>query len=313
MRTPLMISGAIALTVVLTAPAHSADINGVQALAENVVGWINSDGRSWARDRWRDVSLTYPPTSFAWSTSEVVYGPPSGLSPAKPTALETLLAVNCGGSGSQPQVIIMAFKQSVSKTASTTVTQGVTVGQSLTLSANVPSWGTGISETTSVQYSTTTSSTASTTVGYAYSYSDQVTLDPGLKQSALLMVSFQDVSIPWSTSVVYAGYDQMSAAAFWVSWAHEPNPQGFAEHFVQMYWPFRNVLTQAQMTFPVTGQFVGVSASQATAVNGPTKPLTSADRAQYCSGNIAGDRAGRLFREQPGPAIEVQRFRPQLR
>lgn len=287
---------------------HAQSSTGDQVIAANAANWVNSKGYAWAysegRSWWQNVSPVNAPASFPFIGSQVVYGPPSGIAPAQPTAVESLVAVNCGGPGSEPQIVIMQFNQTVKKTATTQVTHGWTTSEAVTLQASVPSWGVGISETSTVSYTTSTSSTTSTTISYSYGYQDQVTLGPGLKQTASLMVDFQDTVIPWSANLVYNGNDVISYdVTSWMNFQIEPNGRGeqAANYFNDAFQgiTLKSVLAVADQTLPLSGTFTGVSGSQGTAVNGPTQELTPADKAQYCGGITQGRAAARTFRVAP--------------
>ena len=120
--------GVAAAAVAASPAARAQGVNADQAFIQNVVNWFNATGYAWTHQygqhgTWVNVSAANPPSGFQWSTSQVVYGPPSGLSPVKPEGLETLLAVNCNGPDQQPLVVKMVFNQSVQKTATTTASK----------------------------------------------------------------------------------------------------------------------------------------------------------------------------------------------
>ena len=291
--------GVTAAVAAWSSGARAQSVNADQAFIQNVVNWFNATGYAWTHQfgqhgTWVNVSAVAPPSGFQWSTSEVVYGQPSGLSPVKPEGLETLLAVNCNGPEQGPLVVKMVFSQSVQKTATTTVTQGVTVSEALTFSASVPSWGIGASSTSTVQYSTTTSSSKSVSITYSYSFTNTVTLQPGLKQEATLMVGFQDVVIPWSANVGYVGNDTISSASYWMDWSREPNPEQYGQHFAQMPGTLASVLPPNHLTFQAQGTFQGAYAANAQAVDGPTQEMSAADKQQYCGQDLRGAKVVRV-------------------
>jgi hypothetical protein len=277
--------------------AHAQDVDANQVVANAAATWVNQVGRQWAGRDWVDVSVEFKP-SLTFAGSQVTYGQPT-LKPATPTGVESLLAVNCGGPGSQPQVVIMQFSHTVKKTATTTVTQGVTASEAITLQASVPSWGVGVSETSTVSYTTTTSSAASTSVSYTYAYQNQVTLDPGYKQSATLMVNFQDTDVPWTANVVYSGSDTIGGSViYWMNLQVERNGPAAWNYFTSVYpsTPLSSVLSPAQQAVQASGTFTGVTGSQGQAVNGPTEALTAKDRAMYCGSDVVAQATTRVIR-----------------
>ena len=289
-----------------TTGAAAADVNANQVIAQAGLNEVNSIGANWAGRGWVPMPLAQIPSNLAFTTSEMVYGPPSGVTPAQPTAVESQMAVNCPGSGQGPQVMTMLFRKTLTKSATTTVTEGIAIGQSLTFSGSVPSWGVGASETTTVTVSASTSSSKSVSVSYAYGYTDQVTVAPGMKQSASLMVTFQKTAIPWSANVVYTGSDTVSRAFGWGNLSVEPperrepienfftNSGGITQQALKSLVPL------AQLTIHAGGEFVGVSGSQGVGVNRPAEPLTPAEIAKYCTGSsLAALRRGRVLEIAP--------------
>src|SRR4051794_1483957 len=80
--------------------AHGQDVNAVQVVAQNAANWVNGVGWHWASNGqgsswWKNVSPVYAPTSLPFIGQQVMYGPPSGVAPVRPTAIESLIAVNC--------------------------------------------------------------------------------------------------------------------------------------------------------------------------------------------------------------------------
>ena len=292
-----------------TTGATAADINANQVIAQAGINEVNAIGRNWMGVKyngWVNMPLTSVPSNLAFTTSQMVYGPPSGITPAQPTAIESQMAVNCPGTGQGPQVMTMLFRKTITKSATTTVTEGVSIGQSLSLSGSVPSWGVGASETTTVTVSASTSSSSSVAVSYAYGYTDQVTVAPGMKQSASLMVNFQKTGVPWSANVVYTGTDTVARAFSWgnlqveVPERREPIQNFFENSGGITQQALSSLVPLAQLTIHAGGEFIGVSGSEGIAVNLPAQPLTPAEIAKYCTGgSLVARRRGRILEIPP--------------
>ncbi len=283
MNTIRGLLGVAVLAVLWTGPAWAADVDGDKALAQNAINWLNRAGRAWAPGKWVDVTLLVEIPTLAWQASEVVYGPQSALGPPMPTGLESLMGVNCGAPGSEPIMADMNFAKQVTKISSTTVTQGVSVAETIGFMASVPSWGTGVNESTTVTYSTSTASTATDQVAYTYSFTVRIKIDPGLKVTATMVVDFQDAVVPWSASLLYVGKDTAADVADWAGgWFREPNPTQYGLHWSSDSTPLASLLTDGEKRFAVTGEFKGVAAGSARVVQEPAEMLTPQDRAEYC-------------------------------
>lgn len=318
MRSTYRRTLAVLATTLLALPpamARAAGVDADQALAQAAIGWLNNAGSAWSNGRWVDLTLVAPP-AYQWASSAVSYGPPSELSPVQPTGLESLLGVNCAQPGSPEATATLSFAAMTRRTSTMTVTEGVTVSQGLTVSASVPSWGTGVSETTSVSLSLSESNSTSVSVSYTYTFQLALPLEPGTMQYGTLVVDFQQIAIPWAANVQYIGGDQIrDVGQTNFPWPRDPEPEGYANWYNRQQQPMRSTLAPAQQTYQAAGTFTGSNAGTGTAVAEPVVQMTEADRAEYCPAGLESLRARPSLRSDRGDikVVRVPLRRPEVR
>lgn len=292
--------------------ARAESVNADQALAQSAIEWINNAGAAWAGGprNWADLTLVTPP-AYQWGSSAVVYGPPSQLSPVQPTALESLLGVNCAQPGDPEVTATLSFAAATRRTSTMTVTKGVSISQSLTVSASVPSWGTGVSETTGVTVSLSESSSTGVSVTYTYTFQLALPLEPGTMQYGTLAVNFQEIAVPWAANVQYIGNDSITNVGQTnFPWPKDRNPEEFASWYNRLQQTIRGTLSPGQQTYQAAGTFTGTYAGTATAVAEPVVQMTAADRAEYCPPDPSALRARHDLRSERG---EIKVIRVPLR